>query len=299
MRDPLFQPQAHSKVEMTIMRALFALVAFDVIPPHSVPRVELSKPVGLAALGLDLSFLSDPRVFAVLQWGSYALLILYVLRIGPLLTISALAVMTILTGTYVNSTGDIKHHHQIVSLILLAQALWHAWWSLRHRGAPQALERERWAMFAAQQAIVAAYVVTGLTKINTSGVFGWIRESANYPIQVRKTNLQAYYNTLEPASAAGGGLEAFFGNHPQAGAALLAGGLLLELGTIVALLGRKWSLLWGLLLMAFHWLNSVFMNLNFRWHVEVVAIFLVLPPLIALISHWSEQRTRATRHAVT
>ena len=62
---------------------------------------------------------------------------------------------------------------------------------------------------------------------------------------------------------------------------MLGTGLVLELGAFLALLGRPWSFTYGLLLIAFHAMNSVFMNLNFRWHNQCLFIFLIMPPLIA------------------
>ncbi len=283
MKSLLFQPQEHSKIELIAMRLLFALVLVDVIPSGLTVQ-PLTMPVGLAGMGLDLSWL--PRAMPVLKACSWPVLLLYVSGRLPAVTTSLLLVVTVLVGTYVNSNGSIKHHHQVVSLILLAQCLWHWWWLLRHRrrdpsGPDDPLQRDRWAAFVSQQAIVAAYVVTGITKVATSGFFGWIKAAANYPVQLRKTNLQAAYSRADVQTAAGSGLESWLVAHPAASNAMLGAGLVLELGAIFALLGRRWSFVYGLLLIAFHAMNSVFMNLNFRWHNQCLFIFLILPPMIA------------------
>lgn len=283
MKSLLFQPQEHSKIELIAMRLLFALVLVDVIPSGLTVQ-PLTMPVGLAGMGLDLSWL--PRAMPVLKACSWPVLLLYVSGRLPAVTTSLLLAVTVLVGTYVNSNGSIKHHHQVVSLILLAQCLWHWWWLLRHRrrdpsGPDDPLQRDRWAAFVSQQAIVAAYVVTGITKVATSGFFGWIKAAANYPVQLRKTNLQAAYSRADVQTAAGSGLESWLVAHPAASNAMLGAGLVLELGAILALLGRRWSFVYGLLLIAFHAMNSVFMNLNFRWHNQCLFIFLILPPMIA------------------
>jgi hypothetical protein len=296
MTQPIFHPQPHAKFELAIMRLLFALVVWDVIP-WSLPREELTRPVGLAGMGLDLRFLAEPALLVSLNWFALALLVGYVAGLWPWLTTSLLCLLTVLVGTYVNSAGAIKHHHQIVSLILLTQAVWHIWYAVRHRGHQDFLVRERWGAFVSQQAIAATYVVTAITKLTTSG-FAWIRAADNYPIQLRKSNQQAYYDTLEAATEAGSAMEKFIGAHPQMARAMLAGGLAVELFAFLALLGRRWSFIYGCLLLFFHALNSIFMNLNFRWHNEVIGIYLILPPIIALIQHWSEDRTRHQRHSV-
>lgn len=283
MKSTLFRPQEHSKIELTAMRVLFALVLIDVIP-SGLQVQELTMPVGLAGMGLDLSWL--PNAMPVLKWISWPVLVLYALGRLPVLTTTFLLALTVLIGTYTNSNGAIKHHHQVVSLILLAQAAWQWWWLARHRRrdlshTDDSLVRDRWSAFVSQQAIVAAYVVTGLTKVTTSGFFDWIKEAANYPVQLRKTNLQAAYSRADVNTAAGSGLETWLVAHPMAGQSMLGAGLLLELGAILALLGRPWSFTYGLLLIGFHAMNSIFMNLNFRWHNWCLFIFLILPPMIA------------------
>ena len=282
MITPRFRPQSHSASEILIMRVLFALVVMDVIPSR-LDQLDLQMPVGLAGMGMDLSWL--PAAMPWLKWVSYGLLVVYALGRVPWLTTALLFGITVLVGTYTNSNA-IKHHHQIVSLILLGQAVWYGWWRVRQRlrHSDDALVRDRWAAFVSQQAIVAAYVVTGLTKVNSAGLIGWVREAGdNYALQVRKTNLQATYSTLAANTGAGTALEGFLASHPTATYAMLGGGLAVELFAFLALLGRPWSFTYGWLLIGFHLLNSLFMNLNFRWHVEVIFIFLILPPVIAVI----------------
>ncbi len=302
MKPPLFRPQEHTRIELVAMRLLFALVLVDVIPSGLQP-VELSEPVGLAGIAMEkeadrwwlarLPFVNWlfslrwlPDAMPALKWISWPVLAVYAFGRLPLLTTGFLLAVTVAAGTYANSNGALKHHHQIVSLVLLAQWIWHVWWALRHRRRDMrhiddSLQRDRWAAFASQQAIVAAYVVTGLTKVLTSGFVGWLKAAANYPVQLRKTNLQAVYSRADVNTAAGSGLESWLVTHPQAGQAMMGAGLVLELGALLALLGRRWSFACGLLLIAFHALNSVFMNLNFRWHVWCLFIFFVLPPAIA------------------
>jgi hypothetical protein len=296
MKSPVFHPQAHSPFEIGAMRLLFALVVWDVLP-WTLPAQELSMPVGLAGMGLDLGFLANPAMTAAVNWVALAVLIVYVAGWAPWLTTSILLVLTVLTGTFINSNGSIKHHHQIVSLILLAQAVWHIWYAVRHRAHPDKVVRERWAVFASQQAIVAAYVVTGLTKLLTAGPAWPVSGARYFVVQVRKTNQQAYYDRLEPGRGFVRGVEGFLLDHPTFTACALGFGLLLELMAWLALLGRRWGFAYGLLLIVFHFTNSVVMDLNFRWHSEVLGIFFILPPLLAALKNWSEGHTREVRHA--
>ncbi|MGI8601522.1 MAG: hypothetical protein ACR2OZ_00825 [Verrucomicrobiales bacterium] len=297
MNQPIFHPQPHSKVEVVAMRLLFALVVWDFIP-WRLPQTELDRPVGLAGMGMDLGFLANPAVLVPVNWVAVVLLCLYVAGPWRWLTTTLLFALTVLLGTYANSTGDLKHHHQIVSLILLAQTLWHLYNLIRHRVSKDETGSGRWEAFVSQQAIVVAYIVTGITKLKTSGV-GWISVASNYgPVHLREANRSAYYGTLETSTDAGTAVEKLMIEHPYAARAMLAGGLFLELLAVLALLGRTWSFVYGCLLVLFHTLNSVVMNLNFRWHNEVVAIFLIMPPALAFLQHWSEKRTRQQQRSV-
>jgi hypothetical protein len=278
------------------MRLLFALVVWDVIP-WSLPAQELTMPVGLAGMGLDLGFLADASVMATLKWVSLATLVVYVAGWTPWLTTGVLFVLAVLVGTYTNSNGSIKHHHQIVSLILLAQWVWHVWFVVRHRKREDRLIRERWAAFVSQQAIVAAYVVTGLTKLLTAGPAWPVSGSRYFVVQVRKTNQQSYYDRLESGRGFVRGVESFLLDHPTFTACALGAGLLLELMAWLALLGRRWGFVYGVLIVLFHFTNSVIMNLNFRWHNEVIGIYFILPPALAALQHWSERHTSDVRHA--
>jgi hypothetical protein len=286
------RPQDHWRLEIMLMRFLFALVIFDVLPSR-LPPDPLRHPVGLAGMGLDLSWLGTGQTMPILFYLSLAMLTLYVSGYLAWLTTGWLAVVTILVGTYENSSGgDIRHHAQIVSLILLAQWIWQLWATLRDGDGKNALWRERWSVFVSQQVIAAVYVTTGLAKVNKSGFLGWISASENFPLQLRKSNQQSFYNTLEKSHGWGATIEQYFISHPTISQLSLAGGLVLELAAVILLWGRRPAFFIGVLLVIFHTLNAVVMKLNFGLHTAVVSIYLILPA----VWHFIAPRLKRFRH---
>ncbi len=306
MSHTYLAPQPHSRHEVVLVRFLFALLVWDLIPwSAEIPYTGQPNPVGLAGLGIDLTWITRGGTLFWYNLLLGGLLIPYILgRALPFVT-PVITLLAILPGTLENSQGYINHDTQLIPLILVAQSVWFIWRAIRHGLGEKGLvspERDRGAIYAAQQAIAAVYVVSGLTKVKESGFFGWIQKAVNYPIQLRKTNLSSYYSTLQDPGNGGSslsgwasGAEAFFANHTALGQLLLSGGLILEVFAFVLLIGRRSALAVGCLIIFFHTTVSLFMKLNFRVNMEAAFIFLILPSLVAWLEAWSERRTRLAR----
>ncbi len=285
LNRPWFRPPALSPAGAASVRLLFALLVYHTVPVgiglHSQPH-----PVGLA-LAFDLTFLSAPGVMPGIRIGLIPVLAIYVLGRLPLFTLSLMLLATVLPGTLDNSQGSTQHGRQVISLITLAQLLYHIAGStrfIRH----DRLQRARWEVFMGQQAIVAAYTVTAITKLLRSGL-GWITDSANFPIQMTKNIRMQYYNTLEPETVEGfwattsASAQQLFLDSPNLCRVLLSSGLALELFAVVALLGRRPAAAYGALLITFHLMVRTMTGLNFRYHLAALFIFLVLPALLIAI----------------
>ena len=140
-----------------------------------------------------------------------------------------------------------------------------------------------------QQAIVAAYTVTALTKLGRSGL-GWIADSKNFPIQMTKNIRMQYYNTLELETTEGiwattsAWVQQILVDSPNLCRLLMSGGLFLELFAILALCGRRLAAGYGAILIVFHVLVRTMTGLNFRYHIAALFIFLILPLLIRTVS---------------
>lgn len=265
----------YESYELAIMRALFALVAYDVIdwsPDHSGQP----NPNGLGHI-IDFTFLSDPAVMSVIRVVFIAALFAYVVGIAPLLSAGLVLAITIADGTLENSQGSIGHNRQIVSLILLAQWLVYA---IRGKGAllrPSALTQNL-AVHWGKVTVAAAYVVSALMKlINSDGL--WIAKVPLLSLQVMKANLRDHYNDLQPTND-------FFTTrvpeliiaHPNLARIAFGSALVLELLCFLALAGRRWAFLYGLALIAMHLSIHQVMSLTFVHHMAVLVIFYVNLP---------------------
>ena len=190
---------------------------------------------------------------------------------------------------------------KLLVIVLAFAAGWFVWRWMRKRFARRGrsfdrLESERVSVFLAQQTIVAVYVVSGLSKVIKSGFFGWISDARYFPIQIVKNQMYDYYNTLETHGVAvvagngvGAALSRFFETLPDTTQTLmisapwvasmvLGAGLLLELFTWTALLSRGAAAIVGILIVAFHFLNGLIMDLSFPLNKMVVTVYFIQIP---------------------
>jgi hypothetical protein len=143
--------------------------------------------------------------------------------------------------------------------------------------------------------IVASYMIPGVVKQFKSGGM-WFWHSHYIGVQVVKTHRQNYYDTLDPAWAPETlpPLAGFMLEHKNWTRLLLGGGVALQIIAFLALYNRLAWLVFGLLFIAFHYLNDIMFGLYF-YHVEKMDwIFLVNLPFWA----WWLWRRFATKSPV-
>ena len=155
------------------------------------------------------------------------------------------------------------------------------------------LEEHREGAFAGVQAIAAAYVISGISKLFGDG--NWLIDAVNhFQIQATKNRQMKYYNTLsEQTAETGTGVQGVLAgalapilrtieylllNSPFWRALFLGGGFMLELFAFLALVGRKMSLAIGASLIVFHLTVFEIMGLRFRYNIYLLLIFLVGVP---------------------
>ena len=274
-----FAHTQHGVVERLVMRILFAWVVLHHIP-ESLAAAAIDVPNGLARV-VDLRFLFNPDVYSACRYALYVALALYVLRIGWSFVLPYLALLSIAVGSINNSRGAITHHLQIVSLVLLAQMAAHFYSIIRRRRSAAhetAAQREDRVIFWSQQAVVATYVASALTKLlSTNGM--WFFQSPRIALQVVKTTEQRYYDSLDAAfSGSGAAAAEWMAQHPLLVGVVVSLGLLLELTTPVALLGRGFALCYGVCLLLFHASVREVMKLTFEYNEYLIWIFLVNVP---------------------
>ncbi len=294
------------------MRLFFALVVYDIY--QSYPRqvgslADQPDPVGLARF-FDLSFLGNPELLGALQWVLVIALAVYISGKFLWAALPLITLLVILPGTLALSQGAATHHRQVVALVLLVQTaivLYRV--ATERKRAPEntadsdahhALTHQRELAHGTRQTIAATYLVTAITKMIDSGG-SWVRDAKYFPLQLEKTRMSEYYNKLEEtASGAGEGLfsildmpfavlsqkiEKVFLASPDTCRFFMGCGLLLEFLAPLALLGRAWGTVIGLVLISFHLTISRVMSLNFEHLMLMLLIFFVnVPYLLAAVA---------------
>ena len=259
------------------MRVLFACVVaytFKDTRPYSFESQP--APVGIAYV-LPLQFLSLPGVREAIVGLVGISLILYVWGRVLRWALLTLTVCSILTNTMLNSQGFILHAYQIVTLTLLAQtvlAFVHA--SKKRVHWSDAVKRSQF-LFYSQGIILGTYVVAALSKIvNSRGM--WVWNSKYLSAELIKSHRQVYYQKLDPALAEEIGAALWLQAHPFLSQVIFGSGFFLEIFAFVAMLGRKWALVFGLSLIGMHRGIYHLMRLEFPFNELLIVIFLVNIP---------------------
>ena len=284
-----WQPRAFAfgAMELLIMRAAFAALAYINIKWETAPYTEQKFPNGIARV-FDLTWLADHPPGALTQGLVIAFLLLYVAGILPALGFLPAAFFATVIGSLLNSQGAINHSWQLVTMMGLSQVIVYAWprrgtdgkdWKILVR--PD-LQRHRQAAFAALNVIAASYVVCGLVKIiNSDGL--WIHKSPFLAVQLLKTHYAHFYDTLNLPPQWLQDVTAFLLKHPWIARLVFGSGLLIELLGFVVLISRRWSFIGGLTIIALHLSISRLMNLNFDAHIFAVLIYCVnLPGIVKM-----------------
>lgn len=288
--------------EWFFVRLGLAIVVWMIFPMTLFP--EQPTPNGLAHLGADFTWLNDPAAMQVCKWVLGGALTLYVLNRFLWLALPVMTLLMVASGTLTNSqAAEVSHHSQPVALILLVQTVWlYVGIVRRMRGKPatdddrnrniRVSATKRWftlAVYFSIQTFCAAYMVSVVSKVVLSDG-KWVKQSANFPIQLVKNDLADHYNTVngegqtEPTSEGLGKFrkitQDFFVGYPNIGRAMLASGMLLEAFCFLALLSRKVASIYGILLIAFHLVISLAMGLTFTYNIILLSIFFVGMPYV-------------------
>ena len=284
---PQFGKIAYGKWEWVVMRALFAWYC---IYPTTLPGGPLSTKTQPAPNGIaqffDLTFLAGEGAFDILKVVVPVFLIIYVIGILPFLSTTVLFLIHVALATLANSQGAIHHTGQVVGYALLGQMICHGYRWIKHILGKQSLQESsellhRDLIYYTQQAMAAAYVVAGLSKIINSG-FQWVATIPNMVLQLEKNYGMHFHNNLKEPPGRGTEFAAdLIINHPTLAKILLTGGLLLELLCFLALWNRLFLAIFGASLIAMHMFISSAMNLGFAYNKAALFIFYVNAPFIA------------------
>ena len=269
----------HQRWEILLMRMGLAWLVFGSTPTTILPVAKAQfKPHGIAQF-IDITFISQPGVYSLAHWIFLVTLVCYALGLEVGFCLGYMLAFVVLISTLGLSQGFVGHAGQMEGLILLAQFAAVAWANALQQGRigiPSNLRRSRddLMMCWSRQAIVATYVVAGLTKlINSNGE--WLGRSGNFVLQVLKSQSETYYSTGVHANPASMAFLSKLNQWPSLAVAFLAAGLLLELGAFLAAWNRALGLVIGLMLIGFHVSLGTLMYLPFFESRNYVMLFLV------------------------
>lgn len=271
--------------ETLLMRASFAWLLFSRYPAlQRLPHADepLTFPNGIARW-VDLTWALQPDAYAALKLAVTAGCIFYTLGVAFPLASTVLFIGYLIPCTLQNSLGSFSHYYQLMTLLLLGQAI-AAWWWLflgKRRLATFAFAPAALHSFTTRvtlQIIAANYVLCGLTKLIISKG-AWIWNSQYMPLQYEKIKMQHFYNYLiEVPPSMADQLNAFAINNPWFSMMAYTPGLIAELGAIALLFGRAWALWTGVFIIVMHYIIKVTMNLNFQQHESMLWIYAVNIP---------------------
>jgi hypothetical protein len=293
----MLRPYNHRSYEITAMRVLFAVAIWLSVLYFLPPLIgEQSKghglaaypgtpePVGIAYL-IPLGWMAETGPARVVHWLLAISLLAYAFVPFRFLRWPALSVFLIHNAIFTlnNSQKSTHHGYQIMTLVLLAQALvlWYPtfckWWPRLPKLTKEVGMRGHWVYYS-QLTIAGAYIVAAVTKLLRSGL-GWIVDSPLISVQVVKTHSQNFYNWLQPEYADRGMAFAnWIADHPLLARVMLTSGLLLELLAFLCLLGRGWAFIIGASMVGLHVSISLVMHLHFPQNEQVCFIFLMNLP---------------------
>lgn len=265
-------PFQYSKVEMLVMRVLFATLLFSSIKWETAPYKTQRNPTGLAHF-FDFTWLSQHPPGLFWQGLTIAGLVIYVLGVLPVVGLAPVCTFAVMIGTLVTSKA-MHHSWQAITMIALAQFFVYAWAARKGGFFRPSIEVQRLAVWWSTVVFAAAYVVCGIVKLVRSD-FLWIHKVPYLSVQLLKSNWASYYDTLQPVATWLPKVTQAIVDYPNLARLFFGAGLLIELLGFVVLINRKWAFWGGLAIIALHLSISKVMDLHFEVHMGLAFIFLV------------------------
>ncbi|MCW5906471.1 MAG: hypothetical protein KIS94_01310 [Chitinophagales bacterium] len=202
-------------------------------------------PEGIFRLA-DLSFIGISPVKYILVVIAVAGVIMYVAEKRMLAALLLLSLISLAVFTLERS-NSVKSRSELLSLILLVQLAAYA----KERFFTKATTAHNTAMFYSIQMIAAAYVMSAISKLLTSG-FDWIWQSQNFVVQITKISEQILIELQLDISSHTQWITGLLLAHPHVTHLFFAAALTVELFAFVACFSKTAAKRYGWALLALH-----------------------------------------------
>jgi hypothetical protein len=272
-----WRPMRHAAWETFLFRIGIAWTAWQTI---GGPSQKSAQPVphGLAAWGVDFTWLGDTHLaqWLVPLWA--VCLLLYIVNVAPVVFLLPPLIASFGHGTLGNSSGAIGHTTQLVTLVLLASwlaALWSTICRVRGKPLPNEFTPSQLSADWTRQVFMSTYVVSAISKlIQSHGL--WFQDAPYFGLQIVKGLGMAKYGD----NGQGNDVEwlaQFLLDHAWLAKLLIGVALPLELFAFLAVLNRRLSLVFGVLLYLFHSTVTEVLHLGFAYHKWLLLVLMVNP----------------------
>jgi hypothetical protein len=294
-----YEPAIPQRYEIVILRVVLALLIWEqqsmwtqalwdpiatlkaiVLNPFTINFAETTQPEpnGLAAW-FDLTWLTHDPIERTLRALSAMSLLAFMAGLRPAISLLVPMMFGIGYAALRNSQGAIGHSAQPVYLVALAvwaTSVWSTWQARRGHRLPDGLSAGALEWRFAQQAFVATYVVSALTKLYTSGL-GWITTTRYLPLHIVKGSQMEYHDTLNAAALQHSWLPQVMMEHPLLCSLIFGVALPMELGAFLMLRNRRLAAILGMGLLMFHGVVTELMSLSFIFNKAFLITLFITP----------------------
>ncbi len=211
-------------------------------------------------------------------WGKTAfvsllaiLALCYVFEIKMIFTTLALAIVYLIGASLEESNG-ILSRTSLITAIFLGQ--WLAYVLLHFKVIHNVTKH---AMQFSVQLVAASYTLAAISKITTAG-FGWFLDGPYMSLQVLKSFSFDYFSSGDMAAMqAGEDFAAFVLNNAFIIKGMLLVSLILEATVVLALISRKWTVIYGVFLLGMHIGIKILMDILITAIAVPMMIFFLNP----------------------
>ncbi len=241
-----FWSAKYSDLEWRLMKIVFITGWLLMVSFIYSSLTGVTDPKGICAL-IDCTLLPSKGIQSAVYLILFIFAVLYVFEkymVASLLFLAGLSILVLSAG----EANGIASRSELLSAVLIAQLLAY----LKHSITKDRLSLQQDRIRYSIQIISAAYVLSALSKLKSSGIF-WIFNHKQLAINAKVSVLrfQADFN-FEFAERYSNWAYGFFLNHPNVVAAILLITLLIEGVAFVCWFGKKPSIIYGLILFLFH-----------------------------------------------